>query len=322
MLKINREIGEILTRGYTSVDIPSLTPADRLRAARIGITVIDQAMVDEKFASIVSTTLAPDLVASTNPTVFGVSGPRNTDDSKVYWHCGYQVLDKIRSASPKDVPGEIRTETDFLEYFLDECCTAWKATAEKLLMPEATVLQIVPEKRMERNIHLRTVRYVGSASIQLFDKVFDEHADLGVGTLRLWENAANTLRAVAVPNDMFYDDDDALRTDYIKNMFTNAPKMRDLHDNEAHFFWGGGINGINKDLLGDSFPRSYPILYHGGDVNSAQILPHEGMDIASSDRVALLAFMNPSVRMLSEDTLFGRPYTIPTVRMCRPGKKS
>jgi hypothetical protein len=315
------KMGELYSRGAAQIEIPGFSHDDRrsvmITCARIlkewQEATDNKSTTASKLTDLLNHTLLPDLETATNPTEFGIRGPRNTRDPKIYWHLGYQ----IRQAPSKDTTSELRTLAQDLPDLLDAMCASWSDTMRELGMHDAAVNTLMPNDRMQRVVLLRALLYLDFENMEMWSEVFQPHADLGLGTIELYKSDEEIFDVVPLSPTLLEGGYDQVRTNTINHLYRNRgyflPKMS---ESEAYFMISAGLYGLAEHFR-IGLPTDLPIGFHGGYKKYDGVLPNRD-DAFGADRANLVGFFQPPLEILGKLSLFEADYTIPSVASCRP----
>ena len=318
---MHKIMGELYRDGFAGISVPGFDLGDRKWVAKKGLDVIDLCSAESDPAGdigrLLTTTLAPELETQTNPTEFGVRGPRNTTDPKTYLHIGYQTVRRVLSADKKLVPSALRELASVLPDALDALTDAWKVTMIELGISEQLMSDLMPDDRMLRVVVLRALQYHNFAEIGLWDEVFQPHADLGLGTIELFKSDEQVFKSIPLAPSLLQGEYDPVRIKTIADMYTrNARYLPRMIGNGAFFLLSAGWYGLHPDAKGTGIPADLPVGFHGGHKDYEGVLDSRDNDFAT--RANLVAFFHPSLKVLVEESQPNPIYTVPSVATCRP----
>lgn len=302
---------EIDRKGYFNVPF-TVGLSDREAFARAGNAVISLAEVDEDLVDVLTCNLMPGQTGQVRGAFFSVSGPRNSGDQKIWMHTGYQsrvvAADKLPE---RNQPYELRHFWTLVDEMLHATEVAAKqgfeGLSEQRLMPLT-----YPEDLMQRNIILRTIRYIGARALAPGTEAISGHIDLGIGSLHIYETHGNWFQAAPVPPELIGDKDTPERRQAFREIREKLKIIQFNHDKEVPLFMGASYTKIGPFL--DGATNFVSACYHAGfrPVQELEaIISSE--DSGNDDRLALLAFIGPSIPVINHPN-----FVSPTVRECRP----
>jgi hypothetical protein len=307
------ELDNISDRGWTPAEF-AVSESDRAEYARAANAVISLALDNEAVKQALGFELNPGLEkGSVRTGQFGIGYPRNSDDEKVYLHTGYQSCQIVDIRMPvRNQPLALRSFWDINEVMLD----AIEARTRSMLMTIGAVALediIFPEDFMRRDVHLRTVRYIGGLNEPVGEEVVSGHADLGLMSWHLYETHGGWLwGAPYAPKTISAKDSPKRRKEI--NLMREYMRPLDQTEDTLPFFLGANwhtFHDVPKDL------RSLPACYHAGfrPIPEHEIVSADADRVIDGrpDRVSVISFIHPN----GDELLLDR-YVPATVPQCRP----
>ncbi len=301
--------------GWTGVSF-GLSEQACAEYARISNGVIGLAQADERVRRALSFDIAPEQVkGGIAPGLFGISGARNSLDKKIWLHGGYQTESRVSAQMPlNDQPQILRDYWPALTKMLKAVEMSMRGVLCEIgAEPVAAI--IFPRKLWKRNVHIRTVRYLGARQSPAWSEVVAGHADLGLCSEHIFETHGNWFYGGRYYGPRITDDQSDERKAAIRALRQELRRL-DTTSEEALFFLGAGWHGLPDGVLTDD-ARCLPALYHAG------FRPDSGQEYVSSyaevvtgnpeDRVSVIAFAQPNL-----DFATNGEFVLPTVAKCRP----
>lgn len=178
---------ELETAGFAAIELPGFDMSDRLSLTRSALEVINAALGNPEIVHLLELTLDPGLGERTNPTVYGISGPRNSTDDKVYWHVGYGVIANLREQGSK-VPELLRSRLSDFENALEVVSEAYRYFLLEAGIDPRLVVELLPDERRDRNMILRFLKYIEYESKPVGANIFTPHIDLGIASIELYKS--------------------------------------------------------------------------------------------------------------------------------------
>ena len=296
-----------------------MSEADRMEYTRLANAVISLALESEQVRGALDLDLfAGKEYTSVRVGTYGIGTARNSIDDKVYLHTGYASQDQAAAVYPQR--NQPRTLQDFWtanDAMLEATEVAMKQSLAELGAEDLNDI-VYPdgsyEERFNRNVVLRTVRYVNARQEPVGKEVATGHSDLGLATLHLYETHGGWFKGAPYKPEWINNDDTPERRSAIRAMREGLDPI-DHRDGSAIFFLGANWHtfpyAIPKEL------QELPACYHAGFKPSPEdeILA-EGASIVTEgrdDRVSTIVFAHPSAKYFLNDM-----YVPATVPMCRP----
>jgi hypothetical protein len=305
---------QIYRHGWAAIEF-DMPQADRDEFARLGRDVIVLASEEPQIREALTFELDETLiVGSNNPTLYGISKALNSNDDKIWLHAGYQTPERFAAALGKTNDPTINGYFDALQDVLSKLENGFVPALESLSQyPEAVEGLFFPDDISQRVMHVRTVRYLGLDEAEVGSEVFASHADMSFASMQFYETHAGYLRGAPMRHDMVRWDADIDRIEYIVRLTDRMQPIEYDGDNEAAFFLGAGVKGLNDPLFRRP-GRELPVLYHGGFRPEINLPKHRWDEMSDTERVTTVAFLHPRLDVLRN----GRYYRLPSVETCRP----
>jgi hypothetical protein len=309
------EVG-IRENGWATVEF-GMRFDEREELARLGRDLILLASEDSQIRDALTFTLQEGLnVGNNNPTLYTVSNALNSKDDKLWLHAGYQTEQRALAKMP-ELKG-IATVNDFFEAHNNALAAAEDAFIEtlgELSGDEVRVNELFfPDDIEERVMHIRTVRYLNLDKAATGNEVIAGHGDMGFATLGIYETHRAYLEGAPMAHDWIRWDAYTERKDYIQELYAKmTPIEFDLED-EASFFFGCAVAGLNYHSTDLNLDNKYPSLYHAGFLPEDEVVASKGDWMLPHERVSMFIFLHPRLSVLRNPDL----YHIPTVETCRP----
>lgn len=305
----------IQTKGWAEVPF-GLSHRDRAEYAQQANGLIDTMMADWQLNDAMDFEITPSY-HTVQPGKFGLSSGTHSGDNKLWLHLGYQSRARAEAAFGGEAqqPRQLRRFWPAHEAMLEAVRVSVSDTIAAL-GARALVDALYPWPTNERVVHLRTVRYLGSAAARAGQELVSGHADMGVCTMHLFETHGGWMRAAPYPRSLNSRHDSPERQTAM-NLVRQQMSPMDVPPEAAAFFLGAGWHNLSPDFLLHTTPRDLPACYHAGyKPSSSQETSSEYAKQVSKkgDRVSVVAFVHPNV-----SAFMSALYAPPTVTQCRGG---
>ncbi len=302
---------DLAEKGYCEVDF-SMGEADRAAYTGAAKAVIDLAQGDASIHDALTFSLV-EFEGRVNPTFFTVSEALNSRDKKLWLHAGYLSRQKAAAAIPeRNQPAELRALWEPLGVMLQTVETTTRATLAQLGANDLAEVIFHPDIN-KRVVLIRTVKYLGSLSLESGAEPVAGHADQSVATLHLYETHGGWFHAAPYPQALMIDGDSQERRLAVAEIRSQLAPIVNDHDTAAAFFLGVGTKNLPDRLR---LPiAELPGCYHAGFRPEAgqEVVSAFAGSISETDRVSTIAFMHPNT-----DVLCSPEYSLATVLECRP----
>lgn len=302
---------DLVEKGYCAVGF-SMGEAERAAYTSAAKAVIDLAQDDASIHDALTFTLV-EFKGRMNPTLFTVSEALNSGDQKLWLHAGYLSRQRAAAAIPeRNQPTELRALWEPLESVLQTVEHTTRATLAQLDANHLAEVIFHPDIA-KRVVLIRTVKYLGSLSLESGAEPVAGHADQSVATLHWYETHGGWFHAAPYPQDLMTDTDSQERRLAVAEMRSQLTPIVNNHEAEAAFFLGVGAKKLPNALR--SSVVELPGCYHAGfrPMAEQEVVSPFASSISATDRVSTITFMHPNT-----DVLCSPKYSLATVLECRP----
>jgi len=311
----NKHEAAITTDGWTNIEF-KMSESDRAEYARLANRVIQAASDNQAVIEALAFNATGGYEqGSVRTGLFGIGGPRNSSDQKIYLHAGFQSEQyAAERIPPHEQPLELKNFWPAHRNMLYEVEAGLSRIIDEL---GADALQdvILPDDNEARNIHVRTVRLSGALRGEQGAEVVSGHGDLGVLTMHLYETHGGWFKGAPYAPRLITNTDTPEKREDIQNM-RRALSPIYSYPGQAVTFLGANWHTLPDEYISDDL-KQLPACYHAGfrpDAVHEEVSSYaEEVTAGDPDRVSLIVFSHPDVRLLKSGI-----YKPATVAMCRP----
>jgi hypothetical protein len=319
MLKVMEKVEtDIHERGWSPVEF-GMSAVDREDFARRGHNLIVLAANEAAFADALTFDIDPTLnVGKNNPSGFGISHARNSNDDKIWLHTGYQSFEHMQKSAPglmatPEVKEYFDAHGDVLEALERSFLSSLRHFSTK---PENLKQIFFPDDLNDRLLVLRSVRYLNLDIAPVGKEVIDGHGDMSFASIQFLETHEGYLEGAPMIPEMTRWDTDLTRLDYFQELYARMLPVKYEIENEAAFFLGCGYVGTNHEGISTGMSGGSEELFHAGFRPKLSEPRFESTWLQDNERISEIGFLHPRLSIIRNRNL----YRIPDVVACRPLK--